>query len=90
MPSTSRENSQAKPSRRRTKFKPRLGSQKYSSRITPPSAICGYNKATWRVPTKAINPERIDSALRALCGSNAARQLPINGRSSRTIRDIGF
>ena len=90
MPRTSIENSQAKPSMRSTKFRPRLGSHMNSSRITPPWAICGYNIATWTVPIKATRPARRDSVLRALCGSTAARQLPMNGRSSRTIRDIGF
>ncbi|MNN56285.1 hypothetical protein D3C81_1712060 [compost metagenome] len=90
MPRTSRENNQAKPSMRRTRFRPRLGNQRNSSRMTPPWAICGYSKATWTVPTRATSPASNDSLLRALCGKTAARQLPINGRSSSTIKDIDF
>src|SRR6476646_8091851 len=90
MPSTSMQNSHAKPSMRNERSRPRAGSHSISCRITLPWASCGKNHAAWTAQPSATNPASVDSRLRAFDGSRAASTLAMKGSATRNTRGIAI
>ena len=81
-------NIHANPSRRSTSSSPSDGTHATLSRRTPPLLTWGNSRTNCTAVAMATRPAKLASTVLARVGSSAVTTLPMNGRSSRTIRDM--